>query len=248
MLLLAINILLLAVGCFLDPLSAILLLSPLLVPMIKAVGIDPVHFGIVVTVNLAIGLFHPPFGINIFVAQTVLGLKLETIYRGIIPFVVIYLIALAHHHLHPGHFADRRPLSAGQMTSEHELGGTFPCTPTLKTLAAAGIAACGVLAALPAHAQQFTMKLSQPTINDVTHEYFKRMKAGIESASKRPHQGRHLSGEPARPASRRRRRRGARHHRSRRRPPTASGSASSRAFRCSTRPACSTTSRTASRC
>jgi len=49
----------------------------------------------VVTVNLAIGLFHPPFGINIFVAQSVLGIKLETIYRGIIPFVVIYLIALA---------------------------------------------------------------------------------------------------------------------------------------------------------
>ena len=95
MLLLAINILLLAVGCFLDPLSAILLLSPLLVPMVKAVGIDPVHFGIVVTVNLAIGLFHPPFGINIFVAQSVLGLKLETIYRGIIPFVIVYLIALA---------------------------------------------------------------------------------------------------------------------------------------------------------
>jgi TRAP-type C4-dicarboxylate transport system substrate-binding protein len=55
---------------------------------------------------------------------------------------------------------------------------------TLKTLAAAGIAAFGVLAALPVHAQQFTMKLSQPTINDVTHEYFKRMKAGIESGSK----------------------------------------------------------------
>jgi len=94
MLLLAINVLLLAVGCFLDPLSAILLLSPLLVPMVKAVGINTVHFGIVVTVNLAIGLFHPPFGINIFVAQSVLGLKLETIYRGIIPFVIIYLIAL----------------------------------------------------------------------------------------------------------------------------------------------------------
>jgi C4-dicarboxylate transporter DctM subunit len=95
MLLLAINILLLLVGCFLDPLSAILLLSPLLVPIVKAAGVDPVHFGIVVTVNLAIGLFHPPFGINIFVAQSVLGLKLEVIYRGIIPFLVIYLIALA---------------------------------------------------------------------------------------------------------------------------------------------------------
>jgi C4-dicarboxylate transporter DctM subunit len=94
MLLLAINLLLLIVGCFLDPLSAILLLSPLLVPIVKAAGVDPVHFGIIVTVNLAIGLFHPPFGINIFVAQSVLGLKLETIYKGIIPFFVIYLIAL----------------------------------------------------------------------------------------------------------------------------------------------------------
>jgi C4-dicarboxylate transporter DctM subunit len=95
MVLLLINVLLLAVGCFLDPLSAILLLSPLLVPMIKALGVDPIHFGVVVMVNLAIGLFHPPFGINIFVAQSVLGIDLKVIYRGIIPFVIIYLIALA---------------------------------------------------------------------------------------------------------------------------------------------------------
>ena len=95
MLLLAINVLLLLVGCFLDPLSAILLLTPLLVPLVKAMGIDTVHFGIVVTVNLAIGLFHPPFGINIFVAQSVLGIDLNVIYRGILPFIVIYLVALA---------------------------------------------------------------------------------------------------------------------------------------------------------
>lgn len=93
--LLVANVLLLLVGCFLDPLSAILLLTPLLVPVVKALGIDTVHFGIVVTVNLAIGLFHPPFGINLFVAQSALGLKLETIYRGIVPFIVIYLGALA---------------------------------------------------------------------------------------------------------------------------------------------------------
>ena len=93
--LLLINVLLLIVGCFLDPLSAILLLTPLLVPIAKALGIDTVHFGIVVTVNLAIGLFHPPFGINIFVAQSVLGIRLETIYRGILPFVLLYLIVLA---------------------------------------------------------------------------------------------------------------------------------------------------------
>lgn len=93
-LLLAINVLLLIVGCFIDPLSAILLLSPLLVPLVTAIGVDPIHFGIIVTVNLSIGLFHPPFGINIFVAQSVLKLPLETIYRGIVPFVFIYLIAL----------------------------------------------------------------------------------------------------------------------------------------------------------
>ena len=93
--LLVVNVLLLIVGCFLDPLSSILLLTPLLIPVVKALGIDTVHFGIVVMVNLAIGLFHPPFGINIFVAQSVLGIGLNTIYRGIIPFVILYLIALA---------------------------------------------------------------------------------------------------------------------------------------------------------
>ncbi|ARP97686.1 TRAP transporter large permease [Pseudorhodoplanes sinuspersici] len=93
--LLVVNVLLLVVGCFLDPLSSILLLTPLLIPVVKALGIDTVHFGIVVMVNLAIGLFHPPFGINIFVAQSVLGISLNTIYRGIIPFVILYLVALA---------------------------------------------------------------------------------------------------------------------------------------------------------
>lgn len=93
--LLVVNVLLLIVGCFLDPLSAILLLTPLLIPVVKALGIDTVHFGVVVMVNLAIGLFHPPFGINIFVAQSVLGIDLKIIYRGILPFVVLYLIALA---------------------------------------------------------------------------------------------------------------------------------------------------------
>lgn len=93
--LLVVNILLLVAGCFLDPLSSILLLTPLLVPVAKSLGIDTVHFGIVFMVNLAIGLFHPPFGINIFVAQSVLGIELKLIYRGIVPFVLLYLLALA---------------------------------------------------------------------------------------------------------------------------------------------------------
>lgn len=94
MILLAINIGLLVVGSFIDPLSAILVLSPLLVPVIKAAGIDTIHFGIIVMVNLAIGMFHPPFGINIFVAQSVMKFPLGTIYKGILPFLALYLIAL----------------------------------------------------------------------------------------------------------------------------------------------------------
>jgi C4-dicarboxylate transporter DctM subunit len=90
----AINVLLLAVGCFVDPLSAIIVLTPLLVPLAQSLGIDGVHFGVVMMVNLAICLFTPPFGINIFVAQSVLKLPVATIYRGIWPFVVLYLLAL----------------------------------------------------------------------------------------------------------------------------------------------------------
>ncbi len=90
----AINVLLLIVGCFVDPLSAIIMLTPLLVPIIKAAGIDTVHFGIIVTVNLAIGLFTPPFGINIFVAQAVLKFPAETIVRGLWPFFILYFVAL----------------------------------------------------------------------------------------------------------------------------------------------------------
>lgn len=91
----AMNLLLLLVGCFIDPLSAILVLTPLLVPIVQAAGIDTVHFGIVMTVNLAIGLFTPPFGINIFVAQSALKLPVATLYRGVWPFVLLYLVALA---------------------------------------------------------------------------------------------------------------------------------------------------------
>lgn len=93
--LLAINILLLAVGCFVDPLSAILVFTPLLVPLARSLGIDTVHFGVVMTVNLAVGLFTPPFGINIFVAQSALKLDTATIYAGLAPFVLLYLAALA---------------------------------------------------------------------------------------------------------------------------------------------------------
>ncbi|HSV44372.1 MAG TPA: TRAP transporter large permease [Ramlibacter sp.] len=95
MILLALNVLFLVVGCFIDPLSAILVLTPLLMPLVKGAGIDPVHFGIVITTNLAIGMFHPPFGLNIFVTQSLFKFPLPVIYRGIVPFLYLYLFALA---------------------------------------------------------------------------------------------------------------------------------------------------------
>ena len=93
--LLCVNLLLLAIGCVLDPTSAILVLSPLLVPIAVSLGIDPIHFGIVMTVNLAIGMFTPPFGLNIFVAQSVLGIRTSEIYRGVLPFIGVQVSALA---------------------------------------------------------------------------------------------------------------------------------------------------------
>ncbi|MEQ8347511.1 MAG: TRAP transporter large permease [Sneathiellaceae bacterium] len=92
--LLLINIFLLLVGAMLDTASSILLLTPLLVPIVKALGIDPVHFGIIMTVNLSIGMFTPPFGLNIFVAQAVFGADLKTIYAGIAPYILISVLVL----------------------------------------------------------------------------------------------------------------------------------------------------------
>jgi C4-dicarboxylate transporter DctM subunit len=92
--LMAVNVILLIVGCFLDPTSAIIVLTPLFMPLVMALGIDPIHFGIVMTVNIAIGMFTPPFGLNIFVAQSVLGVPLDTIYRGVLPFAVVQIAAL----------------------------------------------------------------------------------------------------------------------------------------------------------
>lgn len=92
--LLAVNILLLLWGCVMEPMSAILLLTPILVPLVETLGIDKVHFGIVMTLNLAIGLFTPPFGINIFVAQSALGMKSADIYRGVLPYFLIFLLVL----------------------------------------------------------------------------------------------------------------------------------------------------------
>lgn len=95
MLLLAINLFLLIVGMFLDTASSILVLTPLMAPVAKAMGIDPIHFGVIVVMNLSIGTFTPPFGINLFVGQAVFKLPLSMLYPGVVPFIVSSLCALA---------------------------------------------------------------------------------------------------------------------------------------------------------
>ncbi len=95
MLLLVINIILLFVGSILEPPAAILLLTPLLTPLAYAAGVHPIHFGIIVTVNLAIGMFMPPFGLNLFAANALFKTPLPSLYRGVMPFLFIYLAMLA---------------------------------------------------------------------------------------------------------------------------------------------------------
>ena len=93
--LVAINILLLIVGTAIDTASSILVLTPLLVPIAVAAGVDPVHFGVILVMNLSIGTFTPPFGINIFVGQAVFKAPLSSIYPGLVPFIATAVAALA---------------------------------------------------------------------------------------------------------------------------------------------------------
>lgn len=86
--LLLINTLLLVLGCFMEGLAIMLLTVPVLLPMVVQLGIDPVHFGVIVVMNLMIGLITPPFGMALFVVAKVGGLSLRELTRAIWPFVV----------------------------------------------------------------------------------------------------------------------------------------------------------------
>ena len=94
MILLLINLILLVVGMFLDPNSAVILFTPLLWPIAQHAGVDLIHFGIIFTVNLAIGMFSPPFGLNIFVSCSIFRVPSSRVVAGLAPFFVVYLIAL----------------------------------------------------------------------------------------------------------------------------------------------------------
>lgn len=92
--LLFINLVLLVVGLFLDTVPAIIVMAPILLPTIKTLGIDPNHFGVIMAVNLAIGLCTPPYGCNLFVGAAVAKIKMEGMFKHIMPYMAISIIML----------------------------------------------------------------------------------------------------------------------------------------------------------
>lgn len=89
-----INLILLVVGLFLDTVPAIIVMAPMLLPTVKALEINPIHFGVVMAVNLAIGLCTPPYGCNLFVGAAVAKIRLDSMFKYIVPFFIVSVIAL----------------------------------------------------------------------------------------------------------------------------------------------------------
>ena len=94
MFLLGINVALFFIGMFIETSAAIIVLAPILAPVAMKFGIDPVHFGLVMVVNLALGMITPPFGVNLFAACTVAKISLDRIMTQLLPFVLVVLACL----------------------------------------------------------------------------------------------------------------------------------------------------------
>lgn len=92
--LMAINVFLLVIGCFVDNIAAVVILTPILLPVVKSLGIDPIHFGLIITVNLACGFISPPYGINLFVASAISGESIESISKAIVPSFLAMIVCL----------------------------------------------------------------------------------------------------------------------------------------------------------
>lgn len=88
------NLILLVAGCFLDSASAIIILGPLMQPIAAQVGVDPIHFGIIMLVNLSVGMLTPPVGLNLFVAMGIARMSLFEIFRAAIPTILLMVLAL----------------------------------------------------------------------------------------------------------------------------------------------------------
>jgi C4-dicarboxylate transporter, DctM subunit len=92
--LLGVNAALFIIGMFIETSAAIIVLAPILAPVAIHFGIDPVHFGLIMVVNLALGMITPPFGVNLFAACTVARISLDRIVRDLVPFVIVVLCCL----------------------------------------------------------------------------------------------------------------------------------------------------------
>lgn len=93
-LLILVNLLLLMVGMIMDTTPAILVLTPILLPIVSKFGVDPIQFGIIMVVNLAIGFVTPPLGVNLFVASTISDVKMSDIVSRSVPFIISFLVVL----------------------------------------------------------------------------------------------------------------------------------------------------------
>jgi C4-dicarboxylate transporter DctM subunit len=92
--LLLINVLLLVIGMFFDAGAAILIMVPILLPIAISLGIDPIHFGIIMIVNLAMGMITPPIGVNLFVVCEIANIKIEKVSRALVPYFLIMIVDL----------------------------------------------------------------------------------------------------------------------------------------------------------
>ena len=97
-----INIFLLIVGCFMEATAAILVVGPILMPIVKQLGIDPTHFGVMMVLNLMLGLLTPPFGVVLFIMQKVSGLSFTQVVRGTVPFLIPLFVVLILITVFPG--------------------------------------------------------------------------------------------------------------------------------------------------
>jgi tripartite ATP-independent transporter DctM subunit len=92
--LLGVNAALFVIGMFIETSASIVVLAPLLLPVAVQFGVDPAHFGIIMVVNLALGMVTPPFGVNLFAACTVANIPLERLIKPLLPFVGVVLACL----------------------------------------------------------------------------------------------------------------------------------------------------------
>ena len=92
--LLVVNLLLLIAGNFMEPSSIILIMAPILFPIAMRLGIDPVHFGILIDVNMEVGLCHPPVGLNLYVASGISGLGITTLTKAVMPWLLTMVVFL----------------------------------------------------------------------------------------------------------------------------------------------------------